>query len=68
MTVQLKPGLLDALKLAHGVKSDRELARVLGVSEQCIRRARNGKPSVRLMGALAQFMQTAEPERVVIFS
>lgn len=64
--VELVPGLLDALKTTHGLKSDRALAREAGVVHTAITRVRSGmEPGYGLVVGLAGLMQTRDLNRVL---
>lgn len=66
-TAQIRPGLLDRLKLNSGIKNDDAFARMIGVSRATLGRLKAGEePTLRTVVSIAQAFDLALGEVVVI--
>ncbi|ALX66825.1 helix-turn-helix domain-containing protein [Microbacterium sp. XT11] len=54
-SAQIRPGLLDRLKLNSGIRSDEAFARMIGVSRATLNRLKAGEePTLRTVVGIAQ--------------
>lgn len=66
-SAQIRPGLLDRLKLNSGIKSDEAFARMIGVSRATLSRLKAGEePTLRTVVGIAQAFGLALGEVVEI--
>ncbi len=67
--VMIRPGLLDRLKDASGIRSDDAFARTIGITRQTLSRLRAGdEPNLRTVVGIAQAFDLAFGEVVQVVS